>query len=339
MPSRGHAAAATTAANAAANAAGSTKVRQVDSKTYIVDLDPAFNIGTVPNGGYVAGQFLAVALAHVAKQYGHSNVISAHWDFLSRSEAGRGTMVVDEIKIARNMSVLYISLYQDGQLTEAPWVSAGARRVITGSVTCRDMAAETGQSLIGGGGGGGGGSSGPYSFVPPPVDLELLPRGQDPHWQLYEAPNDFRPNRHWNMYEQRIDSAPAAAGVLDMWLEYRSGDPIVNLDLAYLADVTPAICTYALQRAPVNASQMLLTASSVSWYPTVNIHMDFKKSLPAEGTRWLRVQTSIAEARNGRYGCDVDIFDAEGGMVAQARHVAMIVDMSRNTASRKTSNL
>ncbi|KAM3454169.1 hypothetical protein MY3296_003224 [Beauveria thailandica] len=334
MPSRGHAAAATTAANAAANAAGSTGVHQVDSNTYIVDLAPAFNIGTVPNGGYVAGHFLAVALAHVAKQYGHSNVISAHWDFLSRSEAGRGTMVVDEIKIARNMSVLYISLYQHGQLTEAPWVSAGARRVVAGSVTCRDMAAETGQSLIGGGGSG----SGPYSSVPPPpVDLELLPRGQDPHWQLYEAPDDFRPNWHWNMYEQRISSAPAASGVLDMWLEYRSGDRIVNLDLAYLADVTPAICTYALQRAPANASQML--PASVSWYPTLNIHMDFKKSLPAEGARWLRVQTSIAEARNGRYGCDVDIFDADGAMVAQARHVAMIVDMSRNTASRKTSNL
>ncbi|KAM0741260.1 hypothetical protein ACQRIT_004117 [Beauveria bassiana] len=332
MSSRGQAGATTTGANAAANAAASTKVQQVDSKTYIVDLASAFNIGTVPNGGYVAGHFLAVALAHVAKQYGHSHVISAHWDFLSRSEPGRGTMIVDEIKIARNMSVLYISLYQDGQLTETPWISAGARRVITASVTCRDMAAETGQSLIGGASSG----SGPYAPVPP-VDLELLPRGQDPHWQLFKAPSTFRPNQHWNMYEQRIDSASSAEGVLDMWVEYRSGEPIVNLDLAYLADVTPAICTYALQRAPANASQLL--PASVSWYPTLNIHMDFKKSLPVEGTRWLRVRTSIAETRNGRYGCDVDIFDAEGGIVAQARHVAMIVDMSRNTASRKTSNL
>ncbi len=276
----------------------------------------------VPNGGYVAGHFLSVALTHVAK-YGHKNVISAHWDFLNRSEAGRGTMVVDEIKVARNMSVLFISLYQEGQLTEAPWVSPNSRRVVVASITCRDMAGETGQSLDGGL---------RSAYTVPPVDLQRLPQDQDPNWQLWSAGN-FRPNRHWQMYEQRAASAPA--GVRDVWVEHRAGDPIKNLGLAYLADVTPAIGTYVLQHAPANASQ--LVPGSISWYPTLNIHIDFKKSLPAEGVRWLRLQTTIRESRNGRYGCDVDIFDADGELVAQARHVAMIVDMSRNTAARKST--
>ncbi|OAA79169.1 hypothetical protein LEL_02655 [Akanthomyces lecanii RCEF 1005] len=311
--------------HAATTAAKSTMVQRVDDKTYVVDLAPAFNIGTVPNGGYVAGHFLAVALTHVAK-YGHHNVISAHWDFLSRSEAGRGTMVVDEIKIARNMSVLYISLYQDGQLTEAPWVSRDARRIIAASVTCRDMATETGQSLDGG----------LKTELPPrPVDLKLLPTGRDPNWELYAARN-FRKNRHWNMYEQKDAlTTTTPAGIRDMWIEHQSGDPIKNLDLAYLADVTPAIGTHGLQHSPANAAQMV--QGSVSWYPTLNIHMDFKKSLPADGVRWLRLRTSIRGSKNGRYGCDVDIFDVDGDIVAQARHVAMIVDMSRNTASRKSS--
>ncbi|TQV97915.1 thioesterase family protein [Cordyceps javanica] len=310
--------------HAAATAANSTEVQQVGSKTYVVDLAPAFNIGTVPNGGYVAGHFLAVALTHVAK-YGHHHVISAHWDFLNRSRAGRGTMVVDEVKIARNMSVLHISLYQDGQLMEAPWVSADARRVVTGSITCRDMATETGQSLDG---------EWAAEYPVQPTDLNLLPLGQDPNWELF-AEGKFRKNTHWNMYEQKQGAAPA--GIRDMWIEYKSGGPIKNLDLAYLSDVTPAVCTHGLQHSPANASQ--LVQGAVSWYPTLNIHMDFKKSLPVDGVRWLRLRTSIQGSKNGRYGCDVDIYDTDGDVVAQARHVAMIVDMSRNTAGRGKANL
>ncbi|EGX91107.1 hypothetical protein CCM_05264 [Cordyceps militaris CM01] len=301
-------------------AAKSTKVQRVDDKAYVVDLAPAFNIGTVPNGGYVAGHFLAVALTHVAK-YGHRNVISAHWDFLNRSQAGRATMLVDEVKIARNMSVLHIALYQDGQLTEAPWVSPDARRVVTASVTCRDMATETGQSLDG---------EWRDAYPPAPADLQRLPLGQDPGWELYTNAN-FRPNRHWNTYQQRTHATPV--GIRDLWMEHKSGEPIENLDLAYLADITPAIGLFSLQHAPAAQTP----PGVVFWYPTLNIHMDFKKSLPAEGARWLRLRTSIRSAKNGRYGCDVDIFDADGDVVAQARHVAMIVDMSRNTASRSTS--
>ncbi|KAJ3495126.1 hypothetical protein NLG97_g3615 [Lecanicillium saksenae] len=307
---------------AAVAAANFTKPQRVDDKTYVVDLAPAFNIAAVPNGGYVAGQFIAVALAHVAK-YGHKHVISAHWDFLDRSKPGRGTMVVDEMKIARNMSVLYISLYQDGQLAEAPWVSPGARRIIVGSITCRDMATETGTTLDGGF---------KTEYPPQNADLELLPLGKDPNWELFTVKN-FRPNKNWHMYEQKQISLPT--GLRDMWVEYASGDRIKNVDLTYLADVTPAICTFGLQTARVD--DISATKGLSFWYPTLNIHMDFKKSLPAEGSRWLRLRTTVKETKNGRYGCDVDIFDREGDLVAQARHVAMIVDVSRNTAGRKAS--
>ncbi|OAA70723.1 hypothetical protein ISF_02697 [Cordyceps fumosorosea ARSEF 2679] len=303
----------------AATAAKATKVQRVDDNTYVVDLSPAFNIGAVPNGGYVAGHFLAVALAHVAERHGHRHVIAAHWDFLGRSRPGRGTMAVDELKVARNMSVLRIALYQDDSEL---WV-ARRRPVIVASVTCRDTATETGPSLDGG--------CAPRSPVPA-ADLALLPLGRDPGWARYEARN-FRRNRHWHMYEPR-SSAGGPAGVRDTWVEYQSGERITNLDLPYLADVTPAICAHGLQQAAAGGADV-----PASWYPTLNIHMDFKKSLPADGVRWLRLRTSVRAARNGRYGCDVDVFDADGDLVAQARHVAMIVDMSRNTANQTTSKL
>ncbi|KAJ6779633.1 hypothetical protein PWT90_06495 [Aphanocladium album] len=302
------------------SAANFTKAQRVNDRTYVVDLAPAFNIGAVPNGGYVAGHFLAVALAHVAK-HGHKHVISAHWDFLDRSKPGRGTMVVEELKIARNMSVLSISLYQDGQLTEAPWVSPGARRIIVGSITCRDMATETGPSLDG---------RFKTEYPPQPADLELLPLGKDPNWERF-TPKNFRPNKNCHMYEQTGGSRPD--GLRDLWLEYTSGDLIKNLDLAYLADITPAMGTFQLQTAEIDDPSA--TKGTSFWYPTLNIHMDFLKSLPEEGSRWLRLRNTVKETKNGRYGCDVDIFDAEGDLVARARHVALIMDMSRNMAKRK----
>lgn len=274
----------------------------------------------MPNGGYVAAQFNAVALAHVA-EHGHNNVISSHWDFLGRSEPGRATFVVDEAKIARNMSVVYISMYQDGQLTEAPWVSSNARRVIVGSITCRDISAESGLSL----------EYGIKSEKPPPaVDFELLSSGQDPDWAALPT-WATRSSRVWNMYGQR--HGPVKEPLRDMWVKYHHGGKITDIDLPYVVDITPAVCMHV----GINGPKPL--AANKFWYPTLNIHMDYKKSLPAEGAEWLRVRTTFKTIKNGRFDCDVDVLDAAGELVAQARHMAMVVDMSRNTAARKPSNL
>ncbi|KAJ2977406.1 hypothetical protein NQ176_g4391 [Zarea fungicola] len=306
---------------AAVEAADFTNVQRVDSKTYVVEISDSFNISAVPNGGYVAGQFAAVALAHVA-EHGHTNVISAHWDFLGRSQPGRATLIVGEVKIARNMSVLYIAMYQDGQLEEAPWVAANAKSVIAGSVTCRSM--ESGPSYD---------VNWEPAFPPQPVDFDLLSRGQDPNWAL-QPRRPKRTYQHWDIYGPR--HGPENLAFRDFWLKYSSGNSIKNLDLPYVCDLTPALAIQGFEFAHLPDGPKMLDFTS--WYPTLNIHMDFKKNLPEEGVKWLRLRTTVKSVRDGRFDCDVDVFDVVGDMVAQARHMAMIVDVSRNTANLKPSS-
>lgn len=283
----------------------------------------------MPNGGYVAAHFISAALQHVA-EHGHTNAISAHWDFLGRSNPGKGILVVEEAKIARNMSILYMTLYQEGQLSEAPWVAADAKRVISGSVTCKNMAAETGPTLHGGW---------ELDYPPPAADLVLMDRGEDPNWQPIplELQKLLVPTRHWHIWEEKRGFTKAA--YRDFWLRYGSKDSIKNLDLPYLADITPPLSLRGLQQQALPPGAPLVAGF---WYPTLNLALDYKKSLPAEGVEWLRLRTTVKMVKNGRFDCDVDVFDASGDLIVQARHMAMVVDIGRNTASRpkpKASNL
>ncbi len=100
----------------------------------------------VPNGGHVASLLLAAAVAHSAAR-GHPDVISARWDYLHRTKSGPATLVMDTVKLGRGLSVHRITLYQDGALPVAPWVSPAARRLGEAYVTCGRHGAETGSTL------------------------------------------------------------------------------------------------------------------------------------------------------------------------------------------------
>ena len=67
------------------------------------------------------------------------------------------------------------------------------------------------------------------------------------------------------------------------------------------------------------------------WYPTMTLNLDVKKLLPEEGVEWLFTRTKAKSIRNGRFDLDIEVWDAQGELVAISTHSSLIVDTSRNT--------
>ena len=66
------------------------------------------------------------------------------------------------------------------------------------------------------------------------------------------------------------------------------------------------------------------------WYPTMTLNLDVKKQLPEEGVEWLFTRTRAKRIRNGRFDLDIEVWDAEGDLVALSTHSSLVVDSSRN---------
>lgn len=71
------------------------------------------------------------------------------------------------------------------------------------------------------------------------------------------------------------------------------------------------------------------------WYPTLLLNLDIKKSLPEEGVEWLFARVDTKQIKDGRMDIDLVILDEEGDIVALSTHVALAVDVSRNTGGGK----
>ncbi|KAI0010009.1 hypothetical protein F4779DRAFT_617039 [Xylariaceae sp. FL0662B] len=65
--------------------------------------------------------------------------------------------------------------------------------------------------------------------------------------------------------------------------------------------------------------------------PTLVMNLEVKKTLPDEGAEWLAVRLTSKQIENGRFDLDISARDMSGELVALSHHVAMIVEMERNT--------
>jgi len=74
------------------------------------------------------------------------------------------------------------------------------------------------------------------------------------------------------------------------------------------------------------------------WYPTLLLNLDIKKSLPDEGVEWLFARVDTKQIKNGRMDINLVILDETGDIVALSTHVALAVDVSRNTNASSKKN-
>ena len=309
----------------------------------------------VPNGGYTASCMLAAASAHLSSR-GQPDTLTAHFEYPSRTAVGPAIVVIDDVKLSHNLSTLHLSLWQDGLLPHAPWLTPStSRRVVLAYTNHMNLRTFTGITMP------TGYSVTPAAALPSPLpDFERLKtNGSDDGWEVSDLPKSYsrlmRSLRNWSFYMPRGDQQ--TPGAVDMWIRMTSGESITQSALAYVVDSFPhnqhlylaapelrALLKPPQQdRRPKSESNETETKGEDQsqdqraglWFPTVVMNLEVKKALPDEGVEWLVVRVTCKEMRDGKFDLDVLVRDVEGEIVALSHHVAMIVSIERNTASRK----
>lgn len=281
----------------------------------------------------MASIFLRVAQAHLGPK-GHPDTMIGHWEYLGRTKTGSAVLVVEETKLGRTMSVVHISLHQDGLLSKAPWVSPDSRREVTAYITNCDLTKEKGVSLP---------TNWTVSPAPPPVNFSLLLNGQDPYWQRYvllPIMNLVPIIHHVEFYYPRT-GRPSLADH-DLWMRLANGEKFKQTDLGFIVDASAPFIVEGYRREDPDMSEPeesdSITLQSF-WYPTLTLNLDVKKRLPQAGSEWLRLRQSTKQIRHGRLDLEFLVFDTAGELVAISHHVAMAVDSARNYAARKPSKI
>ncbi|KAF4631136.1 hypothetical protein G7Y89_g6996 [Cudoniella acicularis] len=334
-----------------------TKVEKLNSHTYRVTLSDDFCIGAVPNGGYTASCMLAAARAHLSP-HNQPDTLTAHFEYPRRTSAGPALVIIEDVKLSRQLSTLHLTLWQDGLLSQEPWITPSvSHRTILAYTTHTNLRAFTGISLP------TGWEVTPAATLPPLPDFEKLKNEDaDDGWEKSKFPKGselVRSLRNWGFYLPR--GGPLTPGVLDMWIRRASGEPITQGALAYVVDSFPynlhtflaspelrkLLEAQERQQQPRDRAEETQGKTREEdrgkdqrgglWFPTVVMNIEVKTALPEEGVEWLAVRVTSKQIKDGKFDLDVLVRDMEGEIVALSHHVAMILSMERNTAKRKSS--
>ncbi|OKL58778.1 hypothetical protein UA08_05552 [Talaromyces atroroseus] len=325
-----------------------TKVERLDSHAYRIDLSESFCTGAVPNGGYTASCMLAAASMHLSSR-GQCDTLTAHFEYLNRTKIGPAVVVIEDMKLGRQLTTLHLTLWQDGLISQAPWVDTSvSRRRVLAYTTNANLRTFTGISLP------TGYEVTPAAALPSPPDFEALKNnGADDHWEKSKSPESLSEHLAsiytWNLYVPR--GGPLSPGVLDMWICMANGEHITQTALTYVVDsfpynlhiflATPALLEL-LNAPPERAADPQVQEvrqrnqqRSVLWSPTVVLNLEAKMALPENGVEWLAVRVTSKQIRNGTLDLEVLVRDVDGGLVALSNQVAMLVSMDRNTGGNK----
>ncbi|KAJ5273997.1 thioesterase family protein [Penicillium angulare] len=326
------------------------KVEQLSSHAYQVSLSKDFSVGAVPNGGYTSACMLAAAKIHLGPR-DQPDTLTAHFEFPNRASTGPAIVIIEDVKLGKQVSTLHLTLWQGGLLSQAPWIDHSvSRRVILAYTTHTNLRTFSGTSMP------TGYEVTPAAELPSVSDFEALKtNGADEAWALQKLPKAYAAMMpslaRWQFYVPRKE--PLSPGVLDMWIRLDSGEPITQSTLAYVVDTFPhnmhtflaAPALRELLNAPpersgdsdVKETREKDQQRSELWFPTVVMNMEVKTALPDEGVEWLAVRASSKQIKDGKFDIEVLVRDADGEIIALSNHVAMIVNIVRNTGKKGKS--
>ncbi|KAF5568481.1 hypothetical protein FPHYL_2729 [Fusarium phyllophilum] len=268
-----------------------SRVTQKNKCSFTVSLDQAFAVGTVPHGGYISAMFLRAASIYLAP-YEQSDTFAAHWHFLSATHIGPAVLVVEEVRRGRALSILHSTLYQEGLLSESPWISDKSKKKVAAYVTNTLLNGEQGLGLP---------TGFELSASPPLADLIKLATDEDPNWERLPT--------------HGCDHKQTPPETWDLQLRMSNNERWTTWVLGYIADVAPALIIEGYRPTDLDAS-----------LPEDRC----QEGLPEEGEEWLRIRISAKVIMNGRYDAEVVVFDRDGDVVALSNHVALILDGKRN---------
>jgi hypothetical protein len=307
-------------------------------------LSPDLSLYAVPNGGYVASCVLSAAMLHLAER-GQKDVLNAHFQFLNRTETGPAVIIIENIKLGRQLSTLHATLYQHALLPEAPWITKGStRKEIAAYLTMTDLRKERGVSL-------------PATFprnlqhpvAPPPrPDFAALREDRDAHWARYRFPGGSplsyaRCLQNCEYYDPRGGQPTRTA--IDKWVRLSSGERFTLASLGFISDCWPYVVEAQrpskeeIRKKEDRGESVPFPTEARFWYPTVVLNLEVKKALPEEGLEWLQLRIQSKQIKDGRFDLEVLVLDEHGDLVALSNHVNLILGSERNTAERSRGSV
>jgi hypothetical protein len=296
---------------------------------------------------------LAAAKVHLSSR-GQLDTLTAHFEYLGRSAVGPAIVAIEDVKLTGQLSTLHLTLWQEGIVSESPWISPSTSRpIILAYTNHTDIRALGGYTLP------TGYEATAAASLPPWPRFDLLKsKGVDEFWEEALQPKAlrvWRSSRNWRFFLPR--AGPSASGVLDMWVNLASGERITQSALPFVVDSFPhSLVTFlasseiqkrmSAQKKPAKQAEKEDAGApkgvapergqpSASWWcPTVALNLEVKALLPEEGVEWLAVRVTSKQIRNGRLDIESVVRDAGGGLVAIGHQVLMVVDMKRNMQRR-----
>ena len=246
---------------------------------------------------------------------------------MRRTSIGPATIKIKDIKLGRQLSTIHVTLIQ-----------SSSREEVVGYISYSNISVESGLSL-------------PTSWSlypsPAPANVTRMVEGADENWKSLDKEILHAPFRKAsaNMSFYVPLNASADRSYVDQWLRFKSGERFTMESLGMVCDMflqvvegyreqdntTPRSCGTNLNRESEMAPQKL----GIFWYPTILLNLEVKKVLPPAGVDWLFVRVRPKQIKNGRMDLEVVILDVEGDLVALSNHVALIVGVERNMATRR----
>lgn len=308
----------------------------------------------VPNGGYAASCMLAAASLHLSSR-GQGDTLTAHFEYPNRTSTGPAIVIIEEVKLGKQLSTLHLTLWQGKILSHAPWIDRSAsRRIVLAYTTHTDLETFSGISLP------TGYESREDAALPDLPDFAALKgaSGTDGIWEEPQIPSSamkmMRSPQNWHFYLPCGE--PQIPGVLDMWICLASGENITQGMLPYVADSFP-FNMHTFLASPELRQLLQAKPSEMDdakqdkqkdlkerneeraslWFPTVVMNLEAKSPLPKEGVEWLAVRITSKQIKDGRFDLDILIRDIEGEIVALSHHVAMILSVERNVGKGNSS--
>ncbi|KAL3465087.1 thioesterase-like superfamily-domain-containing protein [Aspergillus heterothallicus] len=297
---------------------------QSSGATYSADLKWDWSVGTAPNGGYIAAIFYRVAATHFQNKHpkrhnGCARPISIQLSYIRRSHIGPATLLVEDIKIGARVSLIHVTLQQEG------------RSAVAGYLTVSDEMSETGFSI----------PSDPDVYGAFPRRHPTVEDNGQSGWRKVTIahPKFRRASSRVELYE-REDKASLSREV-GQWARLRPDGPKGRIEnwtvesVAFLCDILPTALG-RLERI-VQDSLQGGEAPVPVWFPTLALNIDFKRCVLEDKHEWLYSHIHIKSVQSGRMDVQVVILDAEGELVAVATQVALVMSSERNLSKRYTN--
>ncbi|KAI9163081.1 hypothetical protein HJFPF1_04679 [Paramyrothecium foliicola] len=312
------------------------QAERLDSNTYKVNLRQDYCISSVPNGGYTASCMLSAAKAYLVSRNLPGDVLVAHFEYPSRTSVGPAVVTIEDVKLGSQLSMLHLTLWQGGLLSQSPW--------ITPSVSKRTLLAYTRHANLRNF--GTISVPTPVESRPPQPDFNALKAtGMDDNWAQAKVPKAAgfaRTLRNWQFYLPRHESF--APGVLDLWMRFSSGERITQTALTFIVDsfpyklhqflITPGVYLWekmaGAEKGQLSEQEEDALRANI-WFPTLSLNLEAKMALPEDGVEWLAMRVRSKQMKDGRFDIEALVRDVDGNYVALGHQVAMILSMDRNT--------